>query len=787
MALSKKKKKNPPGVPPTGSTQKSLGNTGGSRYSQHATRNNQTQALSNVVELRGAAVLGTTNLDLALRCAEAGLYVLPCNPADRKPLIRWRYGKEPSTTNPKLIHLWWGPKKWPRALIGIDLGKSGLFVIDADRHGGPDGVDAVVKIFADHGVSLNDTPTILTPSDGRHHYYRQPEGGEPLTNSDKRVKALGINVRGVGGITYFGTRFLKDNNKYYQRDPDTPDLLEALKSNTVPVVPEFFVNILRPPETEAPGPGPWEQIASGKREQAYAAAALKGLAGELAAMTKSSGRNNELNNAAFRMGGMITNDWIARDVVEGTLVEAAKANGLVKEDGITACRDTLKSGLDAGLTKPHPGLRDQLPVPSNKEDWFNGLMMGDKGPLNNIANALHALRNESSLLDVIAHDEMLCAPVLLRNDADPSFVPRPLTDNDVTAIQEMLQWSGLRSLSKDTVHQGVLKCARERAFHPVRDYLKALQWDGTPRLATWLNIYTGAEPNAYHERIGTMFLVSMVARIFDPGCRADHMIVLEGPQGIMKSTLCKVLGDKWFSDGMPNLNNDKDVSQHLRGKWLIEVAEMHAMSKHDVSLLKSFISRTTERYRPSYGRLEVIEPRQCIFIGTSNKDTYLRDETGGRRTWPVVTTVIDIDALVRDRDQLFAEAVKLYHDGVAWWPDKEFEREHIAPVQDSRYEADAWEEPIADWLDANEKIAAAYDPEVKAEAGKFEPPPKPVPVTIGEIAFGACDIPIERLGTTEQRRITAVLTRLGWKRGRKEMGTRRQLWVKAHEGTSEGS
>jgi hypothetical protein len=119
-------------------------------------------------------------------------------------------------------------------------------------------------------------------------------------------------------------------------------------------------------------------------------------------------------------------------------------------------------------------------------------MRGKKGPLNNVANALVALRNEPTLYNAIARDEMLCAAVLRRNDADPSFVPRPITDDDITAIQEFLQWQGLRSMGKDVVYQAVQKCARERAFHPVRDYLNALQWDDKQRLTTWPNVYLPA-------------------------------------------------------------------------------------------------------------------------------------------------------------------------------------------------------------------------------------------------------------------------------------------------------
>ena len=180
------------------------------------------------------------------------------------------------------------------------------------------------------------------------------------------------------------------------------------------------------------------------------------------------------------------------------------------------------------------------------------------------------------------------------------------------------------------------------------------------------------------------------------------------------------------------------------------------MSRAEAALLKSFISRTHERYRPSYGRREVIEPRQAVFVGTTNRDTYLKDETGNRRFWPVKTGTIDTDALTIDRDQLFAEAVKLYRDGVKWWPDKDFERKHIEPEQAARFEADAWEETIADWLKGKTKV------------------------TIGEIARGALSIETPRIGTADQRRIAAVLELLGWRRLSKDWQGKR-WWEKKGE------
>jgi predicted P-loop ATPase len=391
-----------------------------------------------------------------------------------------------------------------------------------------------------------------------------------------------------------------------------------------------------------------------------------------------------------------------------------------------------------------------------KDTWLAQCISENGKPLPIVTNALVGLRRDPGLRDAFAFDDMQRTVMLMHTIGD-SLVPfecRPVADNDITTVTEFLQKAGLNRIARDTVRDAVNARARENEFHPVRDWLQSLVWDGQKRANIWMTTKLGAELTPYTQAIGQMFLISLVARIFDPGCKVDYMPVLEGPQGGTKSAACAVLGGGYFSDGLPEIGDGKDVSQHLRGKWVIEIGEMHAMSRAESAQLKAFITRQVERYRPSYGRYEVVEPRQCVFIGTTNKGAYLRDETGGRRFWPVKVGDIDISGLAEDRDQLFAEAVHLYHEGAAWWPDPSFENQHIKPEQESRYESDCWEDLIESYL---------------ANATK---------VTVGQVAKEALFFDTAaKIGTADQRRITAIMDRIGWRREQKKDWKGNRWWT----------
>ena len=384
--------------------------------------------------------------------------------------------------------------------------------------------------------------------------------------------------------------------------------------------------------------------------------------------------------------------------------------------------------------------------------WKNLCQTNSRGaPIPNLWNALMALRNDPHWQGRLRYDEMLRSAV---------GVEHPISDIDVYRTHEWLQANGFPRLGLEPVREAVAIVAREHAFHPVRDWLSSLKWDSEERIWTWLHRLVGTPDDEYHRQVGALFLVAMVARIFEPGCQSDYTLVLEGPQKHLKSSLCRLIGGKHFSATLPPLDADPvRLSMHLRGKWLIEIAELSAFQRADNEKLKAFLTNPVEQFTPKFGREEVFEPRQCLFIGTTNKFTWMKDETGGRRFWPVKCGQIKLDAFEDEREQLFAEAVDHYRQFHQWWPENQTEDAYFEPQQADRYEADAWAKPIVDW---NFTVPRGRD--------SFGEPVREAltaPFYLIDIAFGAIGIQPERFTVADQRRLVGTLEFLDWQRGKR--------------------
>lgn len=279
------------------------------------------------------------------------------------------------------------------------------------------------------------------------------------------------------------------------------------------------------------------------------------------------------------------------------------------------------------------------------------------------------------------------------------------SDTDAVMLRVYLIEKHGASFTLQNCEHGVLYNATKYSAHPVREYLSGLKWDGEPRLDTWIAYYLDAiHYAAEHQKeyiylIGRLWMIAAVARVFEPGCKFDNVLILEGDQGIGKSTAFSILAGPWFHD-TPFRIGDKDALQSIPGRWITELAELENFSGVESSRAKAFFSSATDRYRPSYGKLMQEFPRQCVFGGTTNQLEYLKDSTGNRRYWPVRCHKLLRDELSEDRDQLWAEAFARYQEGAAW----HIPRDHVLTEvfeeeQRSRELDDPWEIAIERWID----------------------------------------------------------------------------------------
>lgn len=326
--------------------------------------------------------------------------------------------------------------------------------------------------------------------------------------------------------------------------------------------------------------------------------------------------------------------------------------------------------------------------------WVTRLERSRTGYKNTAYNMYLILKNlnveEPTEQCVFAYDEFNQANIYTFAPpwGEQSDVGRELTDLDDIRIQTWLskEW-GIES-SEQRISSITLQLGKENSFHPVQRYLKSLKWDGKERLNSLLAKYCGAVGDTrYLADVGRKFMTAAVARVFNPGIKFDYMVILEGDQGIGKSTFVRVLADEWFSDSLGDISN-KDVISNLRGKWIVEIGELASMTRAEVNEMKAFVSRQEDNARLAYGRRSQKYARQCIFIGSTNNDEYLKDETGGRRYWCVKTTTFKIEQLMKDRDQLWAEAYATYQLGEALYLDDPEVRQYAEIEQKNRYVMD---------------------------------------------------------------------------------------------------
>lgn len=361
-------------------------------------------------------------------------------------------------------------------------------------------------------------------------------------------------------------------------------------------------------------------------------------------------------------------------------------------------------------------------------------------------------------------------------DGDPAFRGRcqrddfrlrtlvdgvPVRDDDETAINvEIARMYGIRAPSS-LVGEAIRHVGQQHLFHPVLDYVNAQVWDETPRIDTWLVDRCAAEDTPLVREIGRCFLLSAIARVKQPGCKVDNVLILVGPQGIGKSRAFATLAGKWFSDSAIDFGS-KDAYQQLPGVWIYELAELDSLRRSDASAIKAYISAQFDHYRPSYGRNVVDVPRQTVFVGSTNEAEFLRDPSGSRRFWPVAVLAIDLAGLAADRDQLWAEARVRYERGEIWWLSPEAEAARMVASEPFR-EVDAWEAPVSHWATERDE-----------------------PFGIADVLAGALTIDTGRQTKRDGMRVAGILSRLGFVKRRVRVGDARPvLW--ARPGVEEGA
>lgn len=371
-------------------------------------------------------------------------------------------------------------------------------------------------------------------------------------------------------------------------------------------------------------------------------------------------------------------------------------------DGDVPAENVKTKKIAISATAQDVPIGENEPSEGDKKTNWKDYLLSRKGDyVSCLANVVDILENDTRWHGVIAYDEFaqrvakLKPPPYWNGKGEAGEWDSVDDANTAMWITKYYRFAPSASL----ISEAVEAMSHTNIINPPRDWLESLVWDGNRRLKTWMHDFLGVDQTEYTELISYWYLMGIVKRVYEPGAKFDYCLVLEGDQGLKKSSLFAALGGDWYGDTDLDLNN-KDSMSAIRGKMVYELSELGALAKSEATKQKSFLARQIDEFRQAYGKREIRAKRTVVFGGTTNEWEWNKDATGGRRWWPVkVTQEVDTEGVIAARDQLFAEAVALIKADKRYWPTQEEQKRLFDPVQLASTKQESFVDLLEDHLD----------------------------------------------------------------------------------------
>jgi len=699
-------------------------------------------------------------LNAALRMARDGFRVFPAQ--HKIPLVKaWQ---KVATVDEGLIQQWW--RDWPNANVCIATG-DGIIVVDVDIKKGGDATLSALEL--EHG-DLPKTVYSRTGGGGWHYFFKVPPGTQNRNSTDRL--GAGIDTRGDGGFVVAPPSSHASGGRYeWMAAPGRIEIADC---------PQWILDTLGVAKViELPRPSrPVLSQEQHKRARAYLArlpSAVSGQGGHQALWTAALSMVRGFELSTEDAYSLLASDFNPRceppwseDELRHKLRDAA--NNASTPWGYLLHAEVTFGGHPRNMEEPPeydipPPTDMDRPLDNDIEAAFAEVIdmpVRQAAPIplsNSYASACQILRDRGLREKVLGpgaleYDEMSLTATLGR---------RAIMDEDIGRIRENCERMFTNNnrgiqFSTQNIEQAILQISRERPFHPVKDYLSALEWDGVPRIEALATEAMHQAEGSVEPLLLRKWLISCVARAMRPGSKVDTVLVLVGPQGLGKSTFFRLLmpgESEWFTDTTIDIRN-KDSYMVMRRVWVLEWAELDAIRRaRDANAVKAFITSQEDVFRPPYEKGIRQIKRSNVIVGTTNDYEFLSDDTGNRRFWPIHVVKIDRNWIANNRDQIWAEAKHAWLNNEIWWLSPEEEAE-VDAARQRFHRIDPWLPIVDEYLsDRNE-------------------------TSLTDILSGPLSVPVERQSDQVSHRLIAIMRQLRWTAtGRKRVSGRQvRLWTR---------